>query len=41
MLNLEAGQYLITTSVGVFHFPDMLVKKELVQKVAEQLEDSV
>ena len=41
LLDPEAGQYLITTSVGVFHFPDMLVKKELVQKVAEQLEDSV
>ncbi len=37
----EAGQYLISTSVGVFHFPDVLVRKEFVQKVAEQLEDSV
>ena len=41
LLDPEAGQYLINTSVGVFHFPDVLVKKDTVQKVAEQLEDSV
>lgn len=41
LLDLEAGQYRISTSVGTFRFPDVLVKKEHIQAVTVILEDGV
>lgn len=37
----EAGHYQISTSVGLFRFPEALVQKSLIQKVTVELEDGV
>lgn len=41
LLDLEAGNYPIRTSVGLFRFPGILVNKDLLQKVTVLLEDAV
>jgi SAM-dependent methyltransferase len=41
LLDVEAGHFIVNTSVGPFRFPDVLVKKEYVQQVTELLEDAV
>jgi hypothetical protein len=41
LFDTEDGHYQISTSVGLFHFPEQLVKKTTVQKVTTLLEDGV
>jgi len=41
LFDKEAGHYQISTSVGIFRFPEALVQKALIQKVTVMLEDSV
>lgn len=41
LIDPDIGHYLIKTSVGEFRFPDVLVKRELIQKVSVMLEDGV
>lgn len=37
----SGGSFIIKTSVGVFSFPEFLIKKEMIQKVTLMLEESV
>jgi hypothetical protein len=41
LFDKEAGHYQISTSVGLFRFPEALVQKALIQKVTVMLEESV
>lgn len=41
LFDQEAGHYQISTSVGLFRFPEALVQKALIQKVTVLLEDGV
>jgi SAM-dependent methyltransferase len=41
LFDQEAGHYQISTSVGLFRFPEALVQKALIQKVTVLLEDCV
>ena len=41
LLEVEAGHYTISTSVGAFQFPSLLVKREHIQAVTPILEDAV
>lgn len=41
LFDQEAGHYQISTSVGLFRFPEALVQKALIQKVTVELEESV
>jgi len=41
LFDQEAGHYQISTSVGLFRFPEALVQKALIQKVTMLLEDCV
>jgi SAM-dependent methyltransferase len=41
LFDTEAGHYQISTSVGLFRFPEALVQKALIQKVTVLLEDGV
>lgn len=41
LFDQEAGHYQISTSVGLFRFPEALVQKALIQKVTLLLEDCV
>lgn len=41
LMDVDAGHYIISTSVGRFRFPEVLVEKELVPRVTLMLEDGV
>ncbi len=41
LFDQEAGHYQISTSVGLFRFPEALVQRALIQKVSVVLEDAV
>lgn len=41
LFDQEAGHYQISTSVGLFRFPEALVQRDLIQKVTVLLEDGV
>ena len=41
LFDKEAGHYQISTSVGLFRFPESLVERDLIQKVTVLLEDGV